>query len=368
MNTLHPVVILGSHFWNQELLPRDEFAERMRSIRALMKEHRWDGLLVFGDCAEPGLLAWLTNVCPRMRWTVALLGQTGEPILVVPGAVRDLPMTAVMTPVGDVRSSVAMAKILPEWVQSLAKGKPRIALYGAARMAASVRAVASGGLAGADSIDSDNEFGSVLQTTRPREAYLMRQGCALLAQATETFKDVLEETLEPAQAALEAERTARLEGAHDVRILLSRERGRVMEPFSTMDFPREDPSLAYFALRYLGYWVEALVSVNHVRTPEQEAVDAALEEMVDRAHVGLSHAEIISPAEIRLKNFGEHPVFGRCRVKKMGLFLNEPGQAQQPILEPGMYALTAAVCGTVGAAASVLVHVGKTGAQPVESA
>ena len=122
MNSLHPVVNLGSFYWNPELLPRDELAGRLRAARALMKQHGWTGLLVFGDCAEPGALAWLTNVCPRMRWTAALVTAQGEPILVVPGAVRDFPMTAVMTPYTDIRSWGNVVKILTEWVQGLGAG------------------------------------------------------------------------------------------------------------------------------------------------------------------------------------------------------------------------------------------------------
>ena len=56
MNSMHPVVTLGSYYWNQELLPRDEFAGRMRAARELMQSNGWAGLLVFGDCAEPGML------------------------------------------------------------------------------------------------------------------------------------------------------------------------------------------------------------------------------------------------------------------------------------------------------------------------
>ena len=42
------------------------------------------------------------------------------------------------------------------------------------------------------------------------------------------------------------------------RILLSRDRGRTLEPFFSTDFPREDPVLAYFAVRYLGTALDAL--------------------------------------------------------------------------------------------------------------
>src|SRR4051812_25326544 len=148
MNSMHPVVNLGSFYWNPELLPRDEFVGRMRSARELMKANAWDGLLVFGDCAEPGMLAWLTNVCPRMRWTAALVGRDGEPTLVVPGAVRDFPMTAVMTPITDIRSWGNVVKILVEWTAKLG-ASPVVAVYGFERMQPSQREAVNKGLAAA---------------------------------------------------------------------------------------------------------------------------------------------------------------------------------------------------------------------------
>jgi hypothetical protein len=362
MNSMHPVVNLGSYYWNPELLPRDEFTGRMRSARELMKANGWDGLLVFGDCAEPGMLAWLTNVCPRMRWTAALFGGDGEPTLVVPGAVRDFPMTAVMTPITDIRSWGNVVKILAEWTGKLG-ATPTVAVYGFERMQPSQRAAVNKGLAAARVKPIGPEFEALMAATRPREAYLVRQGSAVLKKTTDAFRSALAKRHTPGEAALEAERTARLAGAHDIRILLSRDQGRSLEPFFATDFPKEGACVAYFAVRFLGYWTEALVTIDAPPTL-QGPVQAALKELVTQVRAGASRKALASSAAAQLSGLDAHEVFGTAAVKRIGLSLDDEvlGQSEEDTLQRGaVYSIRIAASGHDGAAAaSALVRAGDT--------
>jgi hypothetical protein len=373
MNSLEPAVILGSHYWNQELLPQDEFAARLRAARALMESNRWDGLLVFGDCAEPGMLAWLTNVCPRMRWTAALFGRTGEPTLVVPGAVRDFPITAVMTPITDIRSWGVVVEVLSEWVEGLeAKagpgsesrpaGRPAVAVYGFGRMQPSQRAGVERGLARADVTPVAGELEALMSATRPREAHLLREGCAVLKLATDAFRSALAGGSRPGEAALHAEKTARLKGAHDVRILLSRDRGRTLEPFFSVDVDKDGATVAYIGLRFLGYWVEALVTDDAPKTLEGP-VKATLKELVTQLKPGASRTALAGAAAAQLRGLDPHAVFGVSAVKRLGLSLDEDvlGQGGEDLVQPGaMYSLRVAASGPDGAAAvSALVRNGE---------
>jgi hypothetical protein len=363
MNSMHPVVTLGSYYWNQELLPRDEFAGRLRATRDLMKSGGCDGLLVFGDCAEPGMLAWLTNVCPRMRWTAVLIAQSGEPTLVVPGAVRDFPMTAVMTPMTDIRSWGNVAKILPEWVRDLPrKGKPVVAVYGFDRMAPSQRAAVTQGLAEAEVKPVGRELEALMSATRPREAHLVRQGCAVLKLATDAFRSALAKGARPGEAALEAEKTARLNGAHDVRILVGRDRGRTVEPFFSVDVPKDGASVAYIAVRFLGYWTEALLTADAPKAL-QGPVEATLQELITQVRAGASRKALASAAAAQLRGLEPHAVFGVSAVKRIGLSLDEEvlGQGEEDLVQPGaVYSLRVAASGPDGAAvASALVRNGE---------
>ncbi len=364
MDTLHPVVILGSYFWNQELLPRDEFGERLRAVRALMKENGWDGLAVYGDCAEPGLLAWLTNVSPRMRWTLALIPQAGEPMLVVPGAVRDFPITALMTPISDIRTWGAVSQIVPQWAGALRPGhRPAVAVYGAQRMAPSNHAAAIAPLmANAEIVDVASEFEPLMRKPRSRETWLLKEGSRLSSEAALTFRSLVLGGARPAAAALEAEKAARLKAAHDVRILLSRDRGRSLEPFVGMDVPAEDPSTAYIAIRYLGYWTEAIVTASTSRGRVQEAVEAALNSMIESAQVGQARKDVAAFVGKHLKGLDRHPVLGASAVLRMGLSLDESQLWQtsdEDRLESGaVYSLRAAACGPEAYAASALVKLG----------
>jgi hypothetical protein len=361
MNTMHPVVTLGSFAWNQELLPRDEFIGRMRGTREVMKKGGWDGLLVFGDCAEPGMLAWLTNVCPRMRWTAALVGPTGDPILVVPGAVRDFPMTGVMTPYTDIRTWGNVVKILAEWVKALGD-KPVVAVYGFERMAPSQRNAVNKGLAGAEVKAIGQELEALMSATKAREAHLIKQGTAVLKKATDAFRAALSKKATLGNAALEAERTARLGGAHDVRILLSRDKGRTLEPFFSTDFPKDGAAMVYIAVRFLGYWTEAVVTVDAPKSL-QGPVEATLKELVTQIKAGASRKALASAAAAQLSGLDPHAVLGIAAVKRIGLSLDEEvlGQGGEDTIQQGaVYSVRVAASGTDGAAAvSALVRNGE---------
>jgi len=81
MNSMHPVVVLGSYRWDEELLPVDEFGERLKVLRALMRERGWQGVVAHGDAPDSAFVTWLTHFFPRMRWALALVGLQGEPEL-----------------------------------------------------------------------------------------------------------------------------------------------------------------------------------------------------------------------------------------------------------------------------------------------
>src|SRR5690349_14559457 len=114
VQTMHPVLHVGSYGWDQEWLPLDEFGERIRAVRAVMEAQGWDGLLSHGDCQQCGLLTYLTNFFPRVRWALGLLARKGDPTLLVAGGIRDLPAAAELTWIRDVRSYGDTGKIVPD--------------------------------------------------------------------------------------------------------------------------------------------------------------------------------------------------------------------------------------------------------------
>jgi Xaa-Pro aminopeptidase len=362
VNTLHPVVILGAYGWDQQRLPMDEFGERLRKVRALMRERGWHGVAIHGDCEESGVLAWIANLAPRLRWAVLLVGPAGDPVFLIPGGTRDLPFSAAMTWVRDVRSSFGMAKTIPEWVGTLGQGRAKIGLYGAARMAPATNSAVMRAFEGIATLQAaDAELDALARVRRPREMYLVRQSCQLLAQTTATFQAAMRDGAPPGDAALTAERGARIAGAHDVRILLSRDRGVSLEPFFSIDFPREDPVLAYFAVRYLGYWSEGVVNAG-TRTTTHDAVDAALKALTDGVRPGARLKDVLASAQAKLKTLEPHPALGSCSVHRIGLSLDEDSampSASEAVESGVLYSLCAAgVQAGTGAAASAMIRAG----------
>src|SRR5262245_46455698 len=139
MRTMHPVLMTGVNEWDQAWLPRDEYSERLRIVRAAMAAHGWRGLIVHGDCDRCPMLAWLTNFNPINRWGIALVGPHGDPELMAAGGTRDLPAALDQTWLKQIASYGDAAKLLPKWIAGLGE-RPRIAAYGFATMRPPVHA------------------------------------------------------------------------------------------------------------------------------------------------------------------------------------------------------------------------------------
>ncbi|MCK9329179.1 MAG: Xaa-Pro peptidase family protein [Candidatus Cloacimonetes bacterium] len=65
------------------IIPDSEFSERFRRIQSEMKENGVDVLLVFGNEAEPQFLRYLSDYWPSFETGGVLLGQDGDPILLI---------------------------------------------------------------------------------------------------------------------------------------------------------------------------------------------------------------------------------------------------------------------------------------------
>jgi len=338
---MHPVLVLGSYRWDQEWLPLDEFEERLRAVRGVMAAKGWDGLIVHGNSEDSALLTYLTNFYPRLRWTLALIPAKGDIRLLVAGATRDLPAAAMLTWVKDVGWYGNADKVLPEWIASLG-ATPKLALAGIGAIRPAVHDKVT---AHCKPEDADDALLPLLRRKRPRERQMLRQSAKILSDTVVTLaKDGL----------IAAERRARAGQAQDVRILFSLDGGKTLKPFEAPSDLETPPSAAYVAVRYLGYWSEAFVTLED--TPAKKAAAAALAAMLDVAKSGVTGRDLARAAAPHMKGHTPHPMIGARVGHGIGLSLDEApvlsADSDATLEDGGAYSLQV---GIVGGFASAMI-------------
>jgi Xaa-Pro aminopeptidase len=325
VQSMHPVLHVGSYGWDQEWLPLDEFGERIRAVRRVMDAQGWDGLLFHGDCQQCSLLTYLTNFFPRVRWALGLLARKGDPTLLVAGGIRDLPAAAELTWVRDVRSYGDTGKIVPDWAKTLgAQGRPKIGLYGSSFMRTEVHQTVTKTLAGcAEAIEADGLLDPLMRRKRPREGRMIRLSAGILDKVSKALAATFRAGETLTDAAVEAERVARFSGAQDIRILVSLDGGRTLQPFFRMKNHRGDVLVAYIAVRYLGYWSEGMVTVAAQPSAAARAAVLAVDAMVATAKPGATGAQLAAAAAKHLKALAPHPILEGRVGHGIGLALDE---------------------------------------------
>jgi Xaa-Pro aminopeptidase len=339
MRTMHPVVGLGSYRWDPEWLPLDEFEERLRVARREMASRGWSGLIVHGNSQDCAALTYLTNFFPRNRWAIALIPAQGPLKLLVAGSTRDLPAASLLTWVKDVASYGDAAKILPGWIGTT---KPKLGVYGESFMRHGVHETIVGAARQHATLESaDALLDGLMSRKRPRELSMIRKSCAILAKTVETLKREKAKGASVVAATVEAERVARASEAQDIRILFSLDGGKTLRPFEEISDVRCDPLVAYVAVRYLGYWSEAMVTLADKPHASRDAAAKALGALLAAAKPGAT----LSGAPPN-----PHPALGKSLGHAIGLSLDEGNAALQ---DGGVYSLHVGIAD--GAAGNALV-------------
>lgn len=359
MRTMHPVLMTGVNEWDQAWLPRDEYGERLRLLRALMKEQGWQGVVVHGDCNRCPIVTYLTNHHPFARWDLCLVGPEGDPVLLMAGGTRDLPAAADQTYLREVLSYGNADKILPQWISGLKSGgKPRLGAYGFGTMRPPVHQIVTGILDPIAELDhaDDRIDATLLRVKRPREAGMMRQACEIVGWSFAAAEQVYRAGGTATEAAIAAERTARLAAVHDVRLMVSLDGGRTLQPFIHMRAERPDALALYLALRYTGYWAEGMITLSERPQAAQTAVNAALDAMIAGVRPGMSGRDVAALAEPHRGSMQWHPALGDAAGYGIGLALEEfPLRRESTtavIADGGVYSLHAGFCDDAGAALS----------------
>jgi Xaa-Pro aminopeptidase len=371
MRTMHPVLMTGVNEWNEDWLPRDEYFERLRALRRLMAAKGWDGLIIHGDCDRCPIVTYLTNYYPISRWCLVFVGLEGEPRLLVAGGTRDIPAAIDQSNLAEIFSYGDTDKLLPEWITGLrGSDRVRLASYGFGTMRPPVyRTVASAVEPIADLEPADDLLDvELLQRKRPREVQMIKMSSEIVQRALDSLATAFRCCVPATEAALAAERTARLAGVQDVRLMVSFDNGRTLQPFFQMKPARQDPLVVYLAVRSCGYWSEALTTLSSKPYGPLQVAQAELDAMIGELKPGMSGADLSALADAAGTSASRHPIVKDRAGYGIGAPLEEfsilRGDTKPVIQEGGVYAIHAGIDGKDGAAlTSAVVHVADDGAR-----
>ncbi|HEY2527672.1 MAG TPA: M24 family metallopeptidase [Xanthobacteraceae bacterium] len=365
VRTMHPVLMTGVNEWNEDWLPRDEYDERLRALRQIMAEKGWDGLVIHGDCDRCPMVTYLTNYYPISRWSILFVGPEGEPKLLIAGGTRDIPAAVDQSNLREMFSYGNADKLLPEWITGVrGRSRARIGSYGFATMRPPVHQTILAVLeAIAEPEQADDLLDEqLLQRKRPREVRMITMASEIVHRALDSLAVAFRSGAAATEAAIAAERTARLAGVQDVRILVSFDAGRTLQPFIRMKPTRQNPQVAYVAARYCGYWSEAMATLSPKPYPPIQAAVSELDSMIKELKPGMSGAQLSAVAEGVSAAASRHPLVRDRIGYGIGLSLEETpilrSDSTPIIREGGVYALHTGRDADDGAAlTSAVVHV-----------
>ncbi len=314
MLTMRPAIEHGRMTWDRRILPADEFDERRLAVDQLTAAAGLRALIGFDDAPTPGLVSYLTNYRGGLASVIAVPSVPAT-MLAGLGGGRDHPFIKSVSCVSDVRWFPALGDgVRTVLAEHGVDGGP----IGLAGVAESLTEKASDqllrSLDGFDVRHLDGEVASIRRRKSPRELVVLRRCTSIADQAGSVVTSALHDGRSLHDSLVAGERSARMQGCHDVRILASARYGE-LAPWPSAG-PRQSTwpdgwVTVYLAVEYLGYWGETGFTVTR---PDMAAVrpvpDAqpVLDRLRPALRAGATGAEV--RAEVRAEQAAAGPDAG----------------------------------------------------------
>jgi len=258
MLTMHPTLLIGPADWDSERMPQTEFASRIARLWELWPHAR--GALVYGDPHDNEVLAWLTNMTPKLEPAIALIPRDGAPRLMVGGGPNMLPSAQPLTWVSDIVSLRPTEKTIAQWLGGIG-GAAACICIGIDRMPTRLRRELNAAFGRQAPKDETPRLQSLMRQKSDRELTCIRDATATLQAAVEGMRAAHASREGITDVILAGELAAIKHQAQDVRTMFSLDGGRTYRPFSVPVEKALDPLSIYVAVRRFGYWVDGYLTL-----------------------------------------------------------------------------------------------------------
>ncbi|MBS4026856.1 MAG: hypothetical protein KGZ96_14475 [Clostridia bacterium] len=331
MQTMQPVILHGCTTWDQERLPVDEFGERLKAVQKIIRDNGLSGLIVYGDCRDYSKLCYLTNYIPRHSWGMVLVPACGSPCLLANVAgTRDLPFVRLLTWIEDIRPAKNAANEIKQFIKDMNDNpnnnalEQTIGICGGEQMRHFLYKEIATECQQYNLKNVDMLIEPLLHRKRPREITVIREATNLLKSAVDAMQVIYSKGGSVMSAVIEADRVARNLGAQDVRLLYSIDFGLNLRPIEALSEERNDPLIAYIAIEYLGYWVEAMVTLTQKqKSPAYNKASQLLDFYKTTVRSGVGIEQLVESSMEIIKPFESHPVTQGRFGHSIGLYLQE---------------------------------------------
>ena len=253
MLTMQPVVLRGR---TGLALPEEEFAGRVAAVQAALAQRDLGALVAYGDARSYAPLAWLTGLVPMLKWAVAVLPREGEAELFLAMAgPRDLPAMRRIAVAGSAAAIAALPAALARF--------DRVAVAGLDAMRAGTETAVRRAVDVVE--DAERLLADLMASPSARERELLAATATLAHDAATEALRAYAAGAGVTDALLAGDLSARIAGAHDVRLLWSPDAGRTLRPPGGRVDARPEPLALYLAVECGGYWGEAVRSSGPCR-------------------------------------------------------------------------------------------------------
>jgi Xaa-Pro aminopeptidase len=303
MITMENVLKRGRTVWDRNLLPEDEYVERVRTLRAAMEANGLDGVVSVGHSTHTGNFTYLSGAVPPLGWMGIVLGREAGPFFVSGGGSREIPFVRTQTwLLDDIRTSRSLftgpAAVVVEALGEFLKPGGRLGLIGAREdLAPSAHAELVAALDEYEVVEVDGLLADLRAVKRPREQAVQRRALEAARAAVAAALQAWEGGASTTAALIVAEKAARMHGCRDARVLGNID-GEVLAPVEEHGEGRGEHLVVYLAVEYLGYWAQAAGSSDD--SAATAAARGAVDAMVAAAGPGVAAADVAAAAEREL--------------------------------------------------------------------
>jgi Xaa-Pro aminopeptidase len=258
---------------------------------------------------------------------LALFPRAGEPRLLASVTPRDIPAMRLMTWITDVHSGWNWQSAFDPWLAGFAGDGPiDVGSVGFDLMRPPLFQSLETSLGNRFRLHPADAAVAACRSARPRELSQIRAASAVARATADAFIAAWRSGMGVEAAALEAERTARMLAAQDVRTLVSFDGGRTLAPFRGTFDAKSSPLAGYVAVKHMGYWADMFVSAADGPGLVAQRVAAALDAALRAAKPGVAAAALFAQASEALAPHALHSVLSGNIGHRIGLSQNEGGE------------------------------------------
>ena len=296
METMQPALKNGRNVWDRINMPKEEFDGRIGRVRAGMRERGIDLLLVYSrGLNNYGDAAYLTNFIIRLpRGTLVALPLAGEPAVFFEGGSRGIPSLQMTMAAGELKAASLLAKDCGKYLREKKWVPTTVGLAGLkGQMPFQQFRNLMGELEGCSIKEADDLIAGFRAEKSRLEIDEIRRAARIVGQLVAFLKESGFEGAGERTVEALLFRTARLEGAEDVRLLIAKpgDTNHAFRPLDDAPVFKGERIVFSLAVEYERYWAEAMRTflfngASFAEEPDN-GLAAAYRELCDAAKPGV---------------------------------------------------------------------------------